>query len=69
MMQTLLFGVVVAVGLAGPLFVYWAGRRRRLTRPQTLLFAVGSALGAIWEGGLLLVAPRLTTASLYSVAV
>jgi hypothetical protein len=68
-MQALVFGASIAVGLAAPLAVYWADRRGHLTRSKTQLFGVGSALGAVWEGGLLLVAPRLTEAPLYSVAV
>lgn len=69
MMQTLLFSVSIAVGFCVPLLVYGAYRMRYLTRPQTLLFGIGSGLGLIWEGALVMLVPRLTEAPLYSIGV
>jgi hypothetical protein len=67
MMQTLVFRVSIAVGLCIPLLVYGTFRMGYLTRPQTLLFGIGSGLGLLWEGALVILIPRLTEGPLYSI--
>lgn len=69
MIEKIAFGVSIAFGICIPLLVYGVYRQGQLTRPQVLLFAIGSLLGVVWEGALVVLVPRLTEASLYSVAV
>lgn len=66
MMDTLVFSLSIAAGLSMPLLVYAGYRTDHLTRPQVLLFAIGSLLGAVWETGLVMVLPQFVEASLYS---
>jgi hypothetical protein len=66
MMDTLVFGISIAIGLALPLLVYAGYRTAYLTETQVLLFGIGFVLGTVWEAGLVMVLPRFVEASLYS---